>query len=150
MKILDECLNANSIIEAKNDEASPYRRLLPMVVSAADGQGTRFDAAAKTIGVSSQEVEHWLEQILDTWSKVDGGQMVEPWNYFYRGGEAARVLSAVTSKDSFVPVNRRYYRDLGIDLEQLGVLYDLEARPGKAPLAYTLYLTPGRQTNGKW
>jgi hypothetical protein len=135
-------------VNGKHDGASPYRRLLPMVVSVAEGQGTRIDAAAKTIGVSSQEVEHWLEQILDTWRQVDRGQMVEPWNYFYRGGVAARALGAVTPKDSFVPVNRRYYRDLGADLEQLGVLYDLEARPGKASLAYTLYVTPGRQN--KW
>ena len=134
----------------KNDAASPYRRLLPLVVSAEDGHGTRIDSAAKTIGVSSQEVEHWLEQILDTWRQVDGGEMVEPWNYFYRGGEAGRLLNAVTPRDSFVSVNQRYYRDLGADLQQLGVLYDLEARPGKAPLAYTDYVTRGRMVEGKW
>src|ERR1700739_4366128 len=139
-----------SAVNGKNDRTSPYRRLLPMVVSAAEGQGTRFDAAAKTIGVSSQEVEHWLEQILDTLSPVDGGQMVEPWNYYYRGGEASGLLSSATPKESFVPVNQRYYRDLGADLQQLGVLYDLEARPGKAPLAYTDFVTRGRLVDGKW
>jgi len=137
-------------VDGKHDAASPYRRLLPLVVSAADGHGTKIDSAARTIGVSSQEVEHWLVQILDTWRQVDGGEMVEPWNYFYRGGEATRLLSAVTPKDSFPSVNQRYYRDLGADLEQLGVLYDLDARPGKAPLAYTDYLTRGRFVEGKW
>jgi hypothetical protein len=137
-------------INGKDDAASPYRRLLPLVVSAEDGHGTWIDSAATTIGVSSQEVEHWLEQILDTWRQVDGGEMVEPWNYFYRGGEAGRLLSAVTARDSFVSVNQRYYRDLGADLQQLGVLYDLEARPGKAPLAYTDYVTRGRMVEGKW
>jgi hypothetical protein len=137
-------------VNGKHDAASPYRRLLPLVVTAAEAHGTRIDAAARTIGVSSAEVEQWLEQILDTWRQVDGGQMVEPWNYFYRGGEADRQLSGVTSKDSFVSVNQRYYRDLGADLQQLGVLYDLEARPGKAPLAYTDYVTRGRFVDGKW
>jgi hypothetical protein len=137
-------------VDGKHDAASPYRRLLPLVVSAADGQGTKIDSAARTIGVSSQEVEHWLEQILDAWRQVDGGEMVEPWNYFYRGGEAARLLSAVAPKDSFFSVNQRYYLDLGADLQQLGVLYDLEARPGKAPLAYTDYVTRGRFVGGKW
>jgi hypothetical protein len=137
-------------VDGKHDAASPYRRLLPLVVSAADGHGTQIDAAARTIGVSSQEVEHWLEQILDTWRQVDDGEMLEPWNYFYRGGEATRLLSAVTPKDSFVSVNQRYYRDLGADLQQLGVLYDLEARPGKAPVAYTDYVTRGRLMDGKW
>jgi len=137
-------------VDGKHDAASPYRRLLPLVVSAADGHGTRVDAAARTIGISSQEVEQWLEQILDTWRQAEGGEMVEPWNYFYRGGEASRLLSAVTPKDSFVPINQRYYRDLGADLRQLGVLYDLETRPGKAPLAYTDFVTRGRFVDGKW
>jgi len=137
-------------VNGKHDAASPYRRLLPLVVTAAEAHGTRIDAAARTIGVSSAEVEQWLEQILDRWRQVDGGQMVEPWNYFYRGGEADRQLSGVTPKDSFVPVNQRYYRDLGADLQQLGVLYDLDARPGKAPLAYTDYVTRGRLVDGKW
>ena len=139
-----------SAVDGRHDAASPYRRLLPLVVSAADGHGTKIDAAARTIGVSSPEVEHWLEQILDTWRQVDGAEMVEPWDYFYRGGEAARLLSAVTPKSSFVPVNQRYYRDLSADLQQLGILYDLDARPGKAPLAYTDYVTRGRLVDGKW
>jgi hypothetical protein len=139
-----------SAVDGKHDAASPYRRLLALVVSAADGHGTKIDAAARTIGVSSSEVEHWLQQILDTWRQVDGAEMVEPWDYFYRGGEAARLLSAVTPKSSFVPVNQRYYRDLSADLQQLGILYDLDARPGKAPLAYTDYVTRGRLVDGKW
>jgi hypothetical protein len=137
-------------VNGKNNPASPYRRMLPLVVSAARSRGTEIDSAARTIGVSSEEVERWLEQILDTWRQVDGGQMVEPWNYYYRGGGADRLLSAVTPKDSFLPVNQRYYRDLGTDLQQLGILYDLDARPGKAPLAYTDYVTRGRLVDGKW
>jgi hypothetical protein len=44
----------------------------------------------------------------------------------------------------------RNYRDLGADLQQLGILYDLEARPGKAPLAYTDDVTRGRFVDDKW
>ena len=47
-------------------------------------------------------------------------------------------------------MNRRYYRDLGADLQQLGVLYDLQPRSGKAPIAYTDYVTRGRFVDGKW
>jgi hypothetical protein len=137
-------------VNGRNDVASPYRRLIPLVVSGEAGHGTRIDSAAKTIGVSSQEVEHWLEQILNTWSQVDGGEMVEPWNYLHHGGEATRRLSAVTAKDTFMSVNLRYYRDLGANLQQLGILYDLEARPGKAPLAYTDFVTRGRIVDDKW
>ncbi len=137
-------------VNGKNETDSPYRRLIPLAASAAAGKGSEIDAAAKTVGVSTAEIERWLEQILDTWRQVDDSEAIEPWNYFYRGGEADRLLSPVTPRDSFLPINERYYRDLGADLKQLGVLYDLDARPGKAPLAYTDYVTRGRMIDGKW
>jgi hypothetical protein len=134
----------------KDEADSPYRRLIPLAVSAAAARGSEIDSAARTVGASPAEVERWLEQILDMWRQADGGKMVEPWNYYYRGGEADRFLSGVTPKDSFLSVNERYYRDLGADLKQLGVLYDLDARPGKAPLAYSDFVTRGRLVEGKW
>jgi hypothetical protein len=137
-------------VNGKDEVDSPYRRLVPLTVSAAADHRSEIDLAARTVGVSTAEIEHWLEQILDTWRQVDGGQAVEPWTYFYRGGEADRLLGSVTPTDSFLPINQRYYKDLGADLKQLGVLYDLEARPGKAPLAYTDYVTRGRMVDGKW
>lgn len=137
-------------VDGKHNTASPYRRLIALVASAAREHGTRIDAAAKTIGISSRQVEQWLETILDTWRQANTQDMVEPWNYFYRAGEASRLLAAVAARDSFVPVNQRYYRDLGADLQQLGVLYDLDARPGKSPIAYTDFVTRGRFVHGKW
>ena len=137
-------------VNGKDEADSPYRRLIPLAVSAAAGHGSEIEAIARTVGVSPREVERWLEQILDTWRQVDGSQMVEPWNYYYRSGEADRLLSGVTPRDSFLSVNERYYRDLGADLMQLGVSYDLDSRPGKAPLAYTDFVTRGRLEDGKW
>jgi hypothetical protein len=137
-------------VNGKDEADSPYRRLIPLTVSAAAGHDSEIDAAARTVGVSPAEVERWLEQILETWRQVDGGPMIEPWNYYFRGGEADRLLRGATPKDAFLPVNERYYRDLGADLQQLGILYDLDARPGKAPLAYTDFVTRGRVVDGRW
>ncbi len=139
-----------SAVNGKNDAASPYRRLIPLVVAAAHGHGTRIDEAARTIGVSPQEVEQWLEQILDTWRRANAEEMVEPWDYWYRAGEASRLLADVTGKKTLLPVTQRYYRDLGADLQQMGVRYDLEARPGKSPVAYTDFVTRGRLVDGEW
>lgn len=134
-----------------NDEAdSPYRRLILLAISAAAGHGSEIDAVARTIGVSPALVERWLEQILDTWHRMDDARPVEPWNYFYRSREANRRLSTATATDVFASVNERYYQDLGVDLKKLGVLYDLDPRPGKAPLAYTDFVTRGRYVDGKW
>ena len=133
-----------------NDESdSPYRRLIPLAVEAA-GRGTEIDLAARTAGSTPAEIERWLEQILDTWRQVDDARPIEPWNYFYRSGEAERLLSEAVPKESLLAVNERYYRDLGADLQQMGVLYDVVPRAGKAPLAYTDYVTRGRVMDGKW
>jgi hypothetical protein len=137
-------------VNGKDEADSPYRRLIPLAVAAAAGHGSVIDSAARTIGATPAEVERWLEQILDTYRQADNAPPVEPWNYYYRGGEADRLLAAVTPRDVFSTVNQRYYRDLGADLKQLGVFYDLDARPGKAPLAYTDYVTHGREVDGKW
>ncbi len=136
-------------INGKDEIGSPYRRLIQSTISE-PAHGSEIESAARTIGVSPMEIERWLEQILDTWRKVNDAESIEPWDYYYQAGEANRQLSAVASRNVFLPLNERYYRDLGADLKQFGVLYDLDARPGKAPLAYTDYVTRGRELDGKW
>src|SRR6476661_577681 len=76
--------------------------------------------------------------------------MIEPWDYHYRNGQADRLLSSAIPRDSILPISYRYYRDLGVDLKELGVLYDLDPRPSKAPLAYMNFVNLGRQTDSAW
>jgi hypothetical protein len=76
--------------------------------------------------------------------------MVEPWDFRFQTGEADRLLGTYIPRESLQPINQRYYRDLGADLEQMGTLYDLAPRPEKAALAYTEFVTHGRMVNGAW
>ncbi len=134
-----------------NDEpGSPYRRLIAMAAAAAAKNGSEIDHAAHDVGVSTAEVERWLEQILDAWRESTSDQPVEPWSFSFEGAEADRILAAAIPLESLQPINFRFYRDLGADLQQLGVLYDLDARPGKAPLAYTDFVIHGRMIDRAW
>ena len=134
-----------------HDEAdSPYRRLIRMAAAQAKSQQSPIDAAARTVGVSTAECERWLERILDTWRQVSGETAVEPWDYRFAGGAADRTLAAAIPREALQPLNERYYRDLGLDLAAAGVIYDLEPRNGKAPLAYTDYVRRGRMVAGAW
>ena len=45
---------------------------------------------------------------------------------------------------------KRFYRDLGADLDRLAVRHDLDIRPGKAPLAYTDQIRIGRRIGNTW
>lgn len=136
-------------VNGRNTPDSPYRRMLRATV-AAPGWESPIAAASASLGISSQEAEAWLVAILEAWRRADTGGPVEPWDYRYRQGAAARHLHACVPQASIVPVTLRYYRDLGADLEALGIVHDLEVRPGKAPLAYASVLRYGRERDGRW
>ena len=137
-------------INGASEAGSPYRRMIRM--AAADGRrnGSPIDDAAKTVGVPVAETQRWLEQILDTWRQVSGDTPVEPWDYRFQGGAAERELGDTIAREQLQPLNQRYYVDLGLNLRQAGVIYDLDPRNGKAPLAYTDYVRRGRVVNGAW
>jgi len=137
-------------INGKDETASPYRRMIAMAAADVARNGSPIDTAALTIGAQPTEVEKWLEQILDAWRQSTSNVMVEPWDFRYQSGAADRDLASAIPRASLMPINERYYHDLGADLKQLGILYDLDPRPGKAPLAYSDFVTHGRWVDGVW
>ena len=137
-------------INGEDQRQSPYRRVIKMAAGDAQKHSSQIADAARTVGASPDEVEHWLEQILDTWRQVSGEQPMEPWNFWYRAGETDRRLTSAIPGGALQPLNERYYHDLGADVKQLGILYDLDVRPGKAPIAYTDFVTRGRMIDGVW
>jgi hypothetical protein len=145
MSPLYEAINGN------NQPRSPYRRLVKLTAA----ENTRkhkseLDSAAKTTGVSPQETEKWLERILEIWRDNTGNELIEPWDYRYRAGAASRKLSPAISRASLETINGHFYNDLGADLKQLGVIFDLHPRAGKSPVAYTDFARRGRMINGQW
>jgi len=137
-------------INGNNEPDSPYRRMIAGAAAEAGKNGSEIDNAARDVGIDPAEVERWLVQMLDAWREVSGNVMVEPWDFRFRAGEADRVLGSYIPRESLQPINQRYYRDLGADLEQMGTLYDLGPRPDKAALAYTEFVIHGRMVNGAW
>jgi hypothetical protein len=137
-------------INGNNEPDSPYRRMIAGAAAEAVKSGSEIDNAARDVGIDPAEVERWLVQILDAWRESSGDAMVEPWDFRFQAGEADRLLGAYIPRESLQPISLRYYRDLGVDLEQMGTLYDLSPRPQKAALAYTDFVTHGRMVKGIW
>ena len=137
-------------INGNNQPDSPYRRMITGAAAEAAKNGSEIDNAARDVGIDPAEVERWLVQILETWRDSSSEAMVEPWDFRFQAGEADRLLEKDIPRQSLQPINQRSYRDLGADLEQMGTLYDLAARPEKAALAYTEFVTHGRMVNGAW
>ena len=137
-------------LNGNNEPDSPYRRLIKLAAAAEATNGSGPAAAARAIGATVPEVEQWLVQILEAWRDATGPEMVEPWDYRFAIGEGGRRLAGSFSADIFV-LDHRFYKDLGADLDALGVVYDIKSRPDKSPLAYTDFLTRGRfGPDGEW
>ena len=137
-------------VNGSNQTDSPYRRLMGLATVDAAKNGSPIDAAAQAAGAQSTEIEGWLEEILEAWRQISGEHVVEPWDFRYFGGEADRVLAASIPRDSLRRIAGRYFQDLGADLHSLGIIYDLDPRPGKAPLAYSEPVRLGRMVHGHW
>ncbi|HEY6641974.1 hypothetical protein [Povalibacter sp.] len=137
-------LNGNSEVD------SPYRRMIALTAVEARQAGSAIDAAAKTVGATPGEIERWLEQILEAWRVASDSTPIEPWDYRFVHGAAERALAPSIAREAMQPLNERFYKDLGGDLAAWGVLYDLDPRSGKAPLAYTDYVRRGRMVDGQW
>ncbi len=134
-----------------NDEPdSPYRRLVALASAEGAKHGSEIDAAGRDAGVSTGEIEQWLEQILDAWRQVSAGDPVEPWDFSYQGARADALLASAIPVALLQPINQKFYLDLGANLSGLGTLYDLAPGPGKAPLASTDFVTHGRVVHGAW
>jgi len=137
-------------INRNNESDSPYRRMIAGATVDAAKNGSEIENAARDVGISPAELERWLVRILDAWRESTGDAMVEPWDFRFQTGKADRLLAPFISRESLQPINNRYYRDLGADLERMGTLYDLAPGPNKAALAYTEFVTHGRMVNGSW
>ena len=129
---------------------SPYRRMIGRASAEARTGGSPVDEAARTIEVPVAEVERWLQVVLEAWSLANPDTPQEPWDYRFAAGAAERELAAAVPRKDLQSLNQRFYVDLGLDLAQARVLYDLDPRPGKAPLAYTDYIRRGRQLASGW
>ena len=137
-------------INGNNEPDSPYRRMIAGAAAEAAKNGSEIDNAARDVGIDAAEVERWLVQMLEAWRESSGDGTAEPWDFRFEAGEADRLLAGYIPRESLLPIDHRYYRELGADLQQMGTLYDLGPRPHKAALAYTEFVTHGRMVSGAW
>jgi hypothetical protein len=129
---------------------SPYRTLVAM--SAADWKrnGSYIGRQAASLGLDSGRVETTLVRILEAWRDHAPATPLQPWDWWYANGASSRRLSSRVSRDELRAVNDRFYGDLGADPKLLDVHYDLEAREGKTPVAFTDFGSHPRVRRGEW
>ena len=148
--IFDAFLPLWAALNGRNEPDSPYRRMVRLAAEQARRDGSEIDAAARAIGIDTDTVERWLVRLLEAWRDSTPARAIEPWDFRYVNAQANRELQARIPVATLLPVNERFYRDLGADLDALRVVFDLEPRPDKSPLAYSDFLERGRAVDGGW
>ncbi|HEV2286696.1 MAG TPA: hypothetical protein VGR80_11690 [Steroidobacteraceae bacterium] len=137
-------------LNGDDEPDSPYRRMLRQAAQQLEGGHSPVGQAARTVGITAPELEDWLVRILDAWRQASGSTEVEPWDYRFQAEAGVRALSEQIPAARMQELTQRYYLDLGLDLTAARVMYDLEPRAGKAPLAYTDFVLRGRSRAGAW
>jgi hypothetical protein len=139
-------------VNGDGSRESPYRRMIAKAASSfRSGAPSPLEEAVHALDTDTNTLERWLIDVLDAWRRANpAGQPLEPWDYRHRYGEASRALNAAIPRRQLEPLNQRFFSDLGADPRRLGVLFDLEPRPGKAPIAYADTVRIGRMVNNRW
>lgn len=127
-------------VDGDGGDASPYRHLLRSSAERWRVHGSPIEANAVALGMPPDSIEGTLETILAAWRTIIGPGRLEPWDYRYAVGGAARRLDGLVPADRLQALNHRYVAALGADPDQLGIVYDVLPRPGRPliPVAFTM------------
>jgi hypothetical protein len=127
-------------VDGDADEASPYRRLLRSSAERWRIHGSPIEANAVALGMAPGSIEGTLWTILAAWRAVVGPGRVEPWDYRFAAGAAARRLDRSVPVERLLDLDHRYAASLGADTDRLGIVYDVLPRPGRPliPVAFTI------------
>jgi hypothetical protein len=138
-------------INGDNDARSPYRAMVRLRRSAWGDSLSPINAKAPSFGLRTAELEEWLTRALTSWRAGMPDSLLEPWDWYYAVGEATRRLTPrIPALGQIRQVNDSFYRSFGADPVRLRIGYDLEARRGKYPVAYTDFGSRNRWEDGHW
>jgi hypothetical protein len=147
-------------VMAGDDAAtSPYRALIHEAAQAWRAGRSPVAANAAALGTTPAAIETWALTALAGWraavvepGREAGEPPVEPWDWWWRAGTAARIVGPVPLAE-VEAINRGTYAALGADLGELRVRFDIQPRTSRpaVPVAFTTFAArPHRLENGSW
>jgi hypothetical protein len=136
-------------VDGDGDDASPYLRLLRASAARWAAHGSPTSRNALSLGMPPASVEGAFQAILAEWRKVAGHEGLEPWDYWFTFGAAARRLDGRVPAKGLVGLNRGYLAALGADPAELGIIYDIGASAGRAPFAVSGTIGMGARTRNQ-
>jgi hypothetical protein len=148
------------VVDGDGGPASPYRALIRDSSAAWAAGCSPIESNAVALGVTGAEIEAWAVATLVAWRSAvvepalaRGESAIEPWDWWWRAGEADRALRASLSLGRLFDLNGRVHAALGANLDDLAVRLDTTPRPGRpaVPVAFTTFgARPALRSDGSW
>lgn len=130
--------------------SSPYRVLVGLEAPQWRSGYSPVDASLAPLGLRADSTERWLVRILERWRDATASaKPIEPWDWWYAAGAAARRLDARLPLTALPDLTERAYASLGASPRALGVHLDLAPRSRKTPVAFTTFGARPRRADGK-
>lgn len=137
-------------VNGDNTPASAYRRFIRLSADKWKRDGSPMIASLAALGIAPDTAARWLTAMLDAWRAATPDSVLEPWDFYYAGGKASRLLRSALPLAQLRAINRRFHADIGADPVTLGIRYDLDPRAGKTPVAFTTFGRRGREGRPRW
>ncbi len=151
------------MVDADGDEgrgSSPYRALIREAAPRWAAGDSPIAANEGALGRATGEIERWAVATLEAWrdavtapARARGEAEIEPWDWWWRAGDADRAVRAALPLERVHDINRRSFASLGVDFDALDATFDTSPRPGRPTVAVaftTFGARPGRQADGPW
>lgn len=128
--------------------SSPYWRFVHASAEVWQSGRSPIEANATGLGVDAATIEAWCEAILEGWrlaavepARRDGQPDIEPWDWWWRQGEAERRLDRHLPLDRIQPLVDQWAAALGADVDRLAITWDVRPRAGRPaiPVAFTTF-----------
>ena len=118
-------------------------------------------ANERALGLADGDVERWAVAALEAWrdavttpARERGEAAIEPWDWWWRAGEADRAVRGALPLERVLDVNRRSFAALGVDFDALGTTlrHDTAGRAGRRSLSRSRRSArgPRRRADGTW
>lgn len=139
-------------VDGDGERRSPYRQLLAASARRWRESGSPIEAGAAELGFDPGSVERLLRDVLGGWRRLMPADPVEPWDYHYLCGAAARRLDPLIPLARMREINDAYVTSLGADVARLGIGYDIVDRPGRPvhPVPFAMARGPVATPRGPW
>lgn len=115
-----------------NTPLGPWRQLQRLQATRWRAEGLPSELAARSLGMTSAQLEPALVAMLEAWRRQIPDSLVEPWDWWFVHGVAGRRLSRGLTVRELDRITEAYYASFGASPMTLGVRFDLTPRAGKS------------------